>query len=64
MNTEIIDKVIDTIGQYIINEVENGGDPSAWLISDYATLIEARSKCNTMQDATEMVQKIAREYGL
>lgn len=64
MNTEIIDKVIDTVGGYIINEVENGGDPSAWLLSDYSTLIEARLKCNIMQDATEMVQKIAREYGL
>lgn len=64
MNTEIIDKVIDTIGQYIINDVKNGGIPCDWLVSDYASLIEARTKCNTMQDATEMVQKIAREYGL
>lgn len=64
MNTEIIDKLIDTIGQHIINDVENGGVPYEWVLNSYANLIEARSKCNTMQDATEMVQKIAREYGL
>lgn len=64
MNTEIIDKVIDSIGQYIIDIVESGGILEDCAVSSYANLIEARTKCNTMQDATEMVQKIAREYGL
>ena len=60
MNTEIIDKVIDSMGQYIIDTVEK----EDCAVNNYANLIEARLKCNIMQDATEMVQKIAREYGL
>lgn len=64
MNTEIIDKVIDTIGQYIIDGVRKGGTLDNRTVGSYVSLINARAKCNTMQDATEMVQKIAREYGL
>ena len=64
MNTEIIVKVIDSMGQYIIDTVENRGILEDCAVNNYANLIEARLKCNIMQDATEMVQKIAREHGL